>query len=82
MGTKICSKCKILQDLDNFCKDSKSKDSKQSYCKICKSKSINEYYKTNPKKRPKKTKKQKPLGSGFLFGLTVQDLNMVTCLRC
>jgi hypothetical protein len=58
MGTKICSKCKILQDLDNFCKDSKSKDSKQSYCKICKSKSINEYYKTNPKKRPKKTKKQ------------------------
>lgn len=58
METKICSKCKIEQDLDNFCKDSKSKDGKQSNCKICKAKHIKEYYRTNPEKKPKKSKKQ------------------------
>ena len=34
---KTCSKCKTQQSLDNFCKDSKSKDGYQTQCKTCKS---------------------------------------------
>jgi len=58
MLQKICSKCKLDLDIENFCKDSKSKDGRQSYCKSCKSHQVKEYYKRNPDKRPKKTKKQ------------------------
>jgi len=53
---KVCSKCKLEQPLDNFCKDSKSKDGRQSNCKSCKAKWVSNYYKENPKKRPKRNK--------------------------
>ena len=45
--------------LDNFFKDSKSKDGLQSYCKICKSSGVREYYKNNPNKRSKPTKEER-----------------------
>lgn len=50
---KMCSKCKQKKEanLENFCKDSKSKDGFQSRCKRCKADSLNEYYKLNPEKR-------------------------------
>lgn len=56
METKKCSKCKENLSLDNFYKDKKSKDGKQSVCKNCKKKLINEYYKHNPHKRSKISK--------------------------
>ena len=60
MEQKICSKCKLEQNIENFCKDSKSKDGRQSNCKSCKAIQIREYYKLNPNKRPKR-KKEKSL---------------------
>ena len=56
---KKCTKCKIEKELDEFCKDSKSKDGRQSQCKFCKSEQIKDYYKKNPTKRIKKTKEQR-----------------------
>lgn len=44
--------------LDNFTKDSKSKDGLQSNCKKCKSKALSIYYRNNPNKRVKRTKEQ------------------------
>src|SRR3990167_1836423 len=55
---KKCSKCKTPKTFDSFCKDSKSADGYQSWCKFCKSQNINEYYKNNPDKIKKRTKKQ------------------------
>lgn len=55
---KKCAKCKIEKGLDEFCKDSKSKDGIQSQCKKCKAKYIKEYYNKNPNKRTKKTNMQ------------------------
>ena len=46
---KICSKCKIEKDLEEFYKDSRSKDGKQSMCKTC----IKKYYKDNKPERLK-----------------------------
>ena len=59
METKICKKCNNELSLDNFFKDSKSKDGLQSYCKICKSSGVREYYKNNPNKRSKPTKEER-----------------------
>jgi len=61
METKICKKCNNGVSLDNFFKDSKSKDGLQSYCKICKSSGVSEYYKNNPDKRSKPTKEERRL---------------------
>lgn len=32
---KICSRCKIPQNLDNFCNNKNNIDKKQNYCKTC-----------------------------------------------
>ena len=52
METKICTKCKIQQDIINFYKDSRRKDGLQSNCKKCFSernvKYNREFRKNNP----------------------------------
>jgi len=50
METKICSSCKIVLNVNEFSKCSKSKSGLQSVCKLCKSKKLSDYYKLNPKK--------------------------------
>ena len=56
---KKCVKCKIEKEVEDFCKDSKSKDGKQSQCKKCKAEYLKEYYANNPDKRGEKTKEQR-----------------------
>jgi hypothetical protein len=58
MKEKICSKCKNVLDIINFCKDKKSKDGLQSQCKSCKKTQIKEYYKNNPDKKWGRSKEQ------------------------
>ena len=55
---KTCCKCGEEKDLSFFCKDSKSKDKKQSMCKKCKSASVIAYYKSHPEKRREKERKR------------------------
>jgi len=59
METKICSSCKIVLNVNEFSKCSKSKSGLQSVCKLCKSKKLSDYYKLNPKKRYYNKEKQK-----------------------
>jgi hypothetical protein len=35
METKICTKCKIEKNLDEFCKSNKTKDGRNAHCKEC-----------------------------------------------
>jgi hypothetical protein len=48
---KYCSKCKQPREFFDFCKDSRSKDGKQSVCKKCKTENAIAYYKANPDKK-------------------------------
>ncbi len=49
---KICSKCNINKNFDNFCKSSKNKDKLQSWCKSCVSIArMNRYYKNHEEER-------------------------------
>lgn len=58
MEMKKCSKCKKYFELNNFCKCNKSKDGFQSQCKECKSEYLKEYYRKNPSKKHKRSKKE------------------------
>lgn len=57
METKICTKCKIEQDIINFYKDLRRKDGLQSHCKKCFNKKTVEYKKTYRKNNPELVKK-------------------------
>lgn len=49
METKLCPKCNILQDVNNFNKAKKHKDGLSCHCKNCISKYKKEYYLLNSK---------------------------------
>lgn len=49
MDKKVCTKCNIAKNLDEFSNDSKKKDGKYSSCKLCKSNAY-KIYKLNNKK--------------------------------
>lgn len=57
---KVCNKCKIPKDLDDFSPDKRAKDGKQATCKYCSNLfrrnryKTDENYKTTCKKRQKK----------------------------
>ena len=55
---KLCSKCGLQKQEQEFCICSKSKDGLQSQCKECKKKGISQYYINNPGRRSRRTKQQ------------------------
>jgi len=57
MTTKICTKCNIEKDLDNFRNDKSKKDGKHPQCKECKSLSDSNYKKNNTEKISESNKK-------------------------
>lgn len=54
MTTKICLKCKIEKNIDNFCRDKNKKDGYNIYCKSC----VVEYGKIYRRKNKKRLSKQ------------------------
>lgn len=52
-GNKICCKCKIEQNLNNFCKNKNNFDNKNNKCKKC----SQEYYKNNKERHSNYNKK-------------------------
>jgi len=50
METKICRKCKLEKDINEFSKKSETKDGKQSICKYCDKQKSKEWKKNNKEK--------------------------------
>ena len=57
MTTKICTKCNIEKDLNDFTNDKSKKDGKHSHCKQCKSLNDTKYKKNNIEKISENGKK-------------------------
>jgi hypothetical protein len=55
---KICSKCKIPKELDQFPKDKTNKDGHDYYCKLCKKARIKQHY-NDPLKKELHNKKSR-----------------------
>lgn len=53
---KICSKCKIEKQKENFYKNKKAKDGLQHECKNCRKEYLEEYYKENKERISQKAK--------------------------
>lgn len=45
---KLCSKCKIEKELDQFCTDNRTPDNKKRWCRDCCSKSMNKWKEEHP----------------------------------
>lgn len=58
---KICTKCGIEKDLEEFYNRKNAKDGKEFTCKVCKSLKAKKYYKSNKKLINEKHKKYKKL---------------------
>lgn len=50
MNTKICSKCCIEKNIDEFAKDKKTKDGLRCWCKLCNKEYNNKYFNDNKEK--------------------------------
>lgn len=50
---KICTKCKVLQPLENFCFRKKTKDGRSWHCKNCRNKWFKEFYSKNKERHIK-----------------------------
>lgn len=57
--TKVCTKCKIEQDLSNFHKKKRSKDGLQSWCKKCSNVRNRKYYKKYYQNNKEKIRRRK-----------------------
>lgn len=57
MKTKICSKCKIRKELDEFYKDKRKNNKYRTICKLCCKNSCKKYYLNNKKHYKKQHKK-------------------------
>ena len=53
---KICAKCKIKKDLNDFAKGSAYKDGRRGTCKSCHAAYMKQYYYDNPEKTKRKNK--------------------------
>ena len=66
METKLCPKCNILQDVNNFNKAKKHKDGLSCHCKNCISKYKKEYYLLNSKNIKERVSKNSLLKTIFV----------------
>jgi hypothetical protein len=63
METKICSKCKKVKLLEDFCKDKSKKDGLNPVCRECASKQYKQYYLKNKDKINKRIKEYRKKNS-------------------
>lgn len=59
MEKKLCTKCKIEKNLDNFSKDKHTKCGYTHQCKQCRNERTVKYYKDNPDKAKDKNERQR-----------------------
>lgn len=56
MATKLCSKCKTEKNIDDFSRNKRKKDGRQTYCKVCASQYDSKYYHNNIKAQVERNK--------------------------
>lgn len=79
---KICSKCKISQDIENFSKDKNKKDGHGYVCKTCTNTYLNERYAKNSKEHCKATYQVKVKNRKENRIKMLEYLKICKCIDC